>query len=199
VQRRERQVLELPLDGVDPEPMRDRRIDVQGLLGLLYLLLLGQRRQRAHVVEAVGQLDQDHPDVGGHRDHHLAVVLGLGLVARLEGDAGQLGHAVDQGGDLVAELVAHLLQRGRGVLHRVVQESGAEGLGVQAHPRAHPGHPHRMGDEVLARPPTLVGMVLAGEQEGGGDRVAVDAEAGLVGVLLDDREQVAQEARLARG
>jgi hypothetical protein len=56
-----------------------------------------------------------------------------------------------------------------------------------------------MGDEVLARPPTLVGMVLAGEQEGGGDRVAVDAEAGLVGVLLDDREQVAQEARLARG
>jgi hypothetical protein len=32
------------------------------------------------VVQAVGELDQDDPHIGGHRDHHLAVVLGLRLI-----------------------------------------------------------------------------------------------------------------------
>ena len=109
------------------------------------------RRDRAHVVQAVGELDQDDPDVRGHRDHHLAVVLGLGLVARLEGQAGQLGDAVDETGDLLAERLAHLLERGRGVLDRVVQERGAQGVGVEPHPRADLGHADRMDDEVLAR------------------------------------------------
>jgi hypothetical protein len=46
-------------------------------------------------VQAVGELDQDDPDIRGHRDHHLAVVLRLRLVAGLERQAGQLGDAVD--------------------------------------------------------------------------------------------------------
>ena len=87
VQGGEREVLELPLDRVDAEAVRERRVDLEGLLGLLDLLLLGHRAERAHVVQAVGELDQDDPDVRGHRDHHLAVVLGLRLVARLERDA----------------------------------------------------------------------------------------------------------------
>ena len=105
VQRLEREVLELPLDRVDAEPVRDRRVDLQGLLGLVDLLLLGHRRDRAHVVQAVGELDEDDPNVIGHRDHHLAVVLGLRLVARLKDDAGELRDAVDEVGDLVAERV----------------------------------------------------------------------------------------------
>ena len=65
---------------------------------------LGIEPKRAHVVQPVGELDQDHPDVPGHRHQHLAVVLGLAVVAALEGDAAQLGDAVDQPGDLLAEL-----------------------------------------------------------------------------------------------
>ena len=122
VQRREREVLQLPLDRVDAEPVRERREDVERLLRLVDLLLLRQRVQRAHVVEAVGQLDQDHPDVGGHRDHHLAVVLGLLLVAALEGDAGELRDAVDELGDVVAEALAHVVERRGRVLDRVVQQ-----------------------------------------------------------------------------
>src|SRR4029453_15939012 len=63
VQRGEGQVLDLPLDRVDAEPMRDRRVDLQGLLGLVDLLLLGQRADRAHVVQAIGELDEDDPVV----------------------------------------------------------------------------------------------------------------------------------------
>ena len=135
VQRREREVLQLPLDRVDAEPVRERREDVERLLRLVDLLLLRQRLQRAHVVEAVGQLDQDHPDVGGHRDHHLPVVLRLLLVAALEGDAGELGDAVDELGDVVAEALAHVVERRGRVLDRVVQQRGADRLRVEAHAR----------------------------------------------------------------
>ena len=40
MERREREVLELPLDAVDAEPVGERRVDLERLLGLLDLLLL---------------------------------------------------------------------------------------------------------------------------------------------------------------
>ena len=174
VQGREGEVLELPLDRVDPEPVGERRVDLQRLARLRHLLLLRQGAERAHVVEAVGQLDQDHPDVGGHRHHHLAVVLGLALVAALEGHPGQLGDAVDQLGDLLAELVADLVEAGAGVLDRVVEQRRAERLGVEPHPGADLGDPDRVGDELVAGVAQLVGVALAGEVEGALDRGAVD-------------------------
>jgi len=47
-----------------------------------------------------------------------------------------------------------------------------------------------MGDELLAGAPPLVGVVLAGEQERFLDAPAVDFDERLLGVLLDDREEV---------
>jgi hypothetical protein len=55
-----------------------------------------------------------------------------------------------------------------------------------------------VGDEVLARLAPLVGVVLAGEDEGALDLIAVDLEAGVVRVLLDDREEVAEQTALQR-
>ena len=157
-------------------------------------------------MEAVGQLDQDHPDIGGHRHHHLAVVLRLPLVAALEGHPGQLGDAVDQLGDLLAELGPDLLQVGAGVLDRVVQERRAEGLGVEPHPGADLRHPDRVGDELVARAAQLVGVAVAGEVEGVCHRGTVDGRdrggglavgGGLArgrGVeLLDHGEEVGEE------
>ena len=198
VQRREREVLELPLDRVDAEPVRERRVDLERLLGLLDLLLLRHRAERAHVVQAVGELDQDDPDVRGHRDHHLAVVLGLRLVARLERDAGELGDAVDEPGDLLAERLADLVEaRGR-VLDRVVQQRRAQRLGVEPHARADLRDADGVDDEVLARLAALVGVVLAGEHERVDHAAAVDGPRDLVGVLLDDREEVGEQLALDR-
>ena len=71
------------------------------------LLLLGRQvAERAHVVGAVGELDQDDADVARHREEHLAEVLGLLLLARGEVDLADLGDAVDQAGDLLAEELA---------------------------------------------------------------------------------------------
>ena len=181
MERGEGEVLELPLDRVDPEAVRQRGEDLERLPSLLLLLLLRERADRAHVVEAVGQLDQDHPDVGGHRDHHLAVVLGLPLVAALEGDLGELGDAVDQLRDLIAEVVADLVEAGAGVLDRVVEERRAERRGVEAKAGADPRHAEGVGDEVLAGLALLARVALAGEGEGALDLLAVD---GLRGVGL---------------
>ena len=174
VQGGEGEVLQLPLDRVDSQPVGQRRVDLQRLARLRHLLLLGQGAQGAHVVQAVGQLDQDHPDVGGHRHHHLAVVLGLALVAALEGDPGQLGHPVDELGDLLAELDADLLEAGAGVLDRVVQQRRAERLGVEAHAGTDLGHADGVGDELVAGTAQLVGVAVAGEVEGTGHRGAID-------------------------
>ena len=110
----------------------------------------GSARKRAHVVQPVGQLDQDHPDVARHRDHHLAVVLGLLLVTALEGDAGELRHAVHQLRDVLAEALPHVRERGARVLDGVVQQRGAERVGVEAHAGADLRHADGMGDELLA-------------------------------------------------
>ena len=106
VQRLEGEVLELPLERVDAEPVRERRVDLERLPRLLDLLLLAEVLDRAEVVEAVGELDEDDAHVLGHRHDHLPVVLGLRLLAGLELDARQLRDAVDERGDLVAELLA---------------------------------------------------------------------------------------------
>ena len=199
VQGREGEVLELPFDRVDSEPVGERRVDLERLARLRHLLLLGQRAQRAHVVEAVGQLDQDHPDVGGHRHHHLAVVLGLPLVAALEGDPGQLGDAVDQLGDLLAELLADLLEAGAGVLDRVVEQRGAERRGVEPHPGADLGDADRVGDELVAGVAQLVGVAVAGELEGVLERGAVDRRQGDRGVAAAVGGAVPRRAVFARG
>jgi hypothetical protein len=51
-------------------------------------------------------------------------------------------------------------------------------------------------DEVLARLAALVGVPLAGEDEGAFDQLTIDLAAALAGVLLDDGEEVAQQAAL---
>ncbi len=196
VQALEREVLELPLHRVDSEPVRERRIDLERLARLLDLLLLVERLERAHVVQTVGELDEDDPHVGGHRHHHLPVVLGLVFVAALEGDPGELRDPVDQRGDRLAELLADLVETRRRVLDGVVKQRCAERLGVEPQAGADLRDLHRMGDEVLAGLALLVGVALAGERECALDRVAVELLMTVGGVLADDREQVAEELAL---
>ena len=195
----EREILELPLDRVDSQPMRQGRVDLERLAGLRELLLLRHGAERPHVVQAVGELDQDDPHVRGHRDHHLPVVLGLALVAALERDPGQLRDAVDEVGDLLAEAVGDLGEAGARVLDRVVEQRGAERLGVEAQAGADLRHLHRVVDELLAGAAALVGVPLAGECEGALDLLLVDGVAVAGVVLADHREQVAEQLALALG
>ena len=186
VQRLEGEVLELPLERVDAEPVRERRVDLERLPRLLDLLLLAEVLDRAEVVEAVGELDEDDAHVLGHRHDHLPVVLGLRLLAGLELDARQLGDAVDERGDLVAELLAQRVELDAGVLDDVVEQRGGDGLLVEAQPRADRGDADGMRDERLARAALLALVRGCGEAKGARDELDVDVCA-LCGELGEQR------------
>ena len=180
--------------------MRERRVDLERLARLLDLLLLRQRLERAHVVEAVGELDQDDPDVGGHRDHHLAVVLGLVLVAALEGDPGELGDAVDERGDLVAELLAHLLEA-RPRCPRPCR-GGAPRSGVSVSSRRPAQIFATSTGWMMKSSPDLRRWSAWRSQAKAKARsivVAVDRLVAVGGVLADHREQVAEQRPLVGG
>ncbi len=191
----EGEILELPLDGVDAEPVRERRVDLQRLLRLLDLLLLAEILDRPHVVQSVGELDQDDADVLRHRHDHLPVVLDLGLLAALEGNPRQLGDTLDQLRDLVPELALDLVERRIGVLDDVVEERCGQRGFVEAELRADLGHAEGMANEVLPRAPLLALVRLGCKGEGSLEQPPVDLR--LVG--LDIGDQLLQEGLMPFG
>ena len=189
VQRGEGEVLELPLEVVDAETMRQRRVDLERLLGLLDLLLLAQIAERVHVVQAVAELDEDDADVRRHGDDHLAIVLGLLLLLGGEVHLRELRDPVHEHGDLVAELVFDPVQRGAGVLDDVVKEGRGDRHRVQHELGSVQGSAHRMVDIVLAALAALQLVQDGSRHEGARDQVAV-----CLGVVAGDRlEQVVEQ------
>ncbi len=81
IERFETQLFQLVLHGVNTEAVGDGGEDFEGFPGDAAAFVRAQGAQGAHVVGAVGQLDQNDPDILGHRHHHLAEVLGLRLFA----------------------------------------------------------------------------------------------------------------------
>ena len=120
----------------------------------------------AHVVEAVGELDEDDADVLRHRHDHLPVVLGFRLLAALEGDARQLRDPFDELRDVRPEVGAKLLHVRLGVLDDVVQKRRRYGLLVEVELGTDPRDPEGVVDELLARAASLAGVGALRELEG---------------------------------
>jgi hypothetical protein len=153
----------------------DRRVDVDRLLGDLALALGGQVVERAHVVGAVGELDQDDADVARHGQHHLAEVLRLLLFAAVEIHLADLGDAVDQRGDLLAELGVDLLDRRQRVLDGVVQEAGDDARDVELEVGDQAGDADRVDEVRVAGLAALAAVHLAREVIGAPDERGVGA------------------------
>jgi hypothetical protein len=104
-------------------------------------------------VRAVGELDQDDPDVLGHRHQHLAEVLGLLFLDadRLRGlEGAELGDPFHQVEHFLAEQLADLLRLGEGVLDGVVQQAGDDAGFVQLQFGEKTRHFQRMDEVGLA-------------------------------------------------
>jgi hypothetical protein len=113
-----------------PRAVRERRVDVARLGGDPLALLVLEELDRAHVVQPVGELDEDDPQVLRHGQQHLAKVLGLRRLAAVEVHHGQLGDALDERGDLLAPVLLELRRGDRGVLDHVVQQRRFQDVGV---------------------------------------------------------------------
>ena len=185
IQVLEAQVLQLPLHLLHAQPVGDGGVDLHGLVGLLLLLLRGLILHGAHVVEPVGDLDEDDPDILGHGHEHLAQV--LHLLLRLGGvlDAGQLADALHQIGDGGRELAGDILMGGGGVLDGVVEQGRGDGLAVQMQLLGQDlGHRQRVGHEGGAVLPELSGVGGLGKVKGGPDLGKVGARVvGAYGIL----------------
>ena len=182
----EGEVFEFLAHPLHPHPSREGREDVHRLTCLLDLLFQAHRLDRAHVVQPVGELHQDHAQVFRHGDEELAEVLCLlGLDGR-ELQVGKLRHAVDEFGDLVAESCANLgIGRAR-VLDRVVQKRGDDCRIIEMHLGQDRRNRHGMGEIGLARVALLPFMRLCAIGIGPADQVFV----GLGVVVADQRDQV---------
>ena len=126
----EGEVFELATQLAHAETVGKRGIDVEGLLGDAGLLFGAEMLESPHVVEAVGELDDDHADVGDHGEEHLADVFGLVVFAVGELDFVELGNAIDDVGDLLAEALGDLRGGDIGIFDGVVEEAGGDGGGV---------------------------------------------------------------------
>ena len=88
--------------------------------------------ERSHVVEAVGQLDQDDPCVVAQRQQHLAEIFRLRAGARIE-HARHLGQSVHDVAFPLAEQLLDVIQCQIRVFNRVVEQGTYNRCGVQPH------------------------------------------------------------------
>ena len=113
--------------------------------------------QRAHVVQPVGELDDDDPDVLGHGQEHLPDVLGLLLLHRPRGaELRELGHAVDQARRPRARSASRCPWIVMSVSSGTSWSSAAARVSASICEAGEVvGHLHRMADVRLARCPQL--------------------------------------------
>ena len=116
----EREVLELRLHACHAEAVRERRIQLAGFERDALALVGRQRIQRAHIVQPVGELDDDDARVARDRHQQFAIVLRLLLGGRAEVQRRDLGEAVHQIGDLVSEVATQHVQGDIGIFDDVV-------------------------------------------------------------------------------
>ncbi len=142
-----------------PEPVGQRRVDVERLLGRPALLPLGHHGDGPHVVEPVGQLDDEDPPVVGHGHEHLAHRGGLLGLLGVELQPVELGDPVDDGRRPRGRTPRSTSLEGEpGVLDGVVQQRGGHRPGVEAEVGHDAGHRHRVGDVGLAGLAQLAGV-----------------------------------------
>ncbi len=145
--------------------MRDRGIDIDGFAGHAAALFHRYRAQRAHIVQPVSQLHENHAHVARHRQQHFAEVFRLRLLAIAKLHLVELGQAVDKFGDLGAEALSQLGLGDALVLHHVVQQRGHDRLRVELPVGADLGDRDGMGNIGFAALAVLAQVGLVAEVE----------------------------------
>ena len=147
----EGKVFELPLDGLDSEPMREWNIDFKRFLSFALRRLCGNEAPRSCIVEAVCQLDQNYSNITRHGDDHLANGFRFRVITQL--DLVELCHAVDEERNLITELPSHVVEGVIRVLDRVVQKRCRDRDRSDAEVDEHFSDGERVGDVRLPRTP----------------------------------------------
>ena len=165
------QILEFRIHAVDAQPLGNGGIDFQGFLGNAAAFFGVKGTQSPHVVQAVGQLDQNDANVTGHGHGHFLEVfcLGFGLGDKLH--LCQLADTIDHLGHTFAELCGQCLFGNAGILDHVVQHGGHQALVVHVHFGKDGGNRQRVGNVMVTTAAQLAIVSLFGVIVGPPDQV----------------------------
>ncbi|MNY02377.1 hypothetical protein D3C86_1349490 [compost metagenome] len=158
----EGQVLQLVAHVLHAHAAGERRIDFHGLFGNAAALVGRHVFHGAHIVQAVGELDQENAHVVGNGEQQLAKVFGLFRLAGNEVELLELGEAFHQPADIFAEQLVDFRAGGGGVLDRIVQQRHRDGRFVEMHFCEDRGNFQRMRDIGVAIGPLLLAVFLHG-------------------------------------
>ena len=147
----ERELLQLFAHAADAEAMREGHEDLLRLSRFFDLLLARHVLERAHVVEAIRELDDDHADVVDHREDHLADGLGLAFGLGVVLEAGEFRDPLDELGDVLAEARFDVLAGDLRVLDGVVEQACGDRLLVEVEVGQDVGHLERVDQVGLTR------------------------------------------------
>ena len=159
------QIVQFLIKAVQSQPIGDRRVNIGGFLRDAPALFRRHGLQRAHVMQAVGQFDQNNAHVARHSQQHFAEIFRLRVDFGLEFDFVELGNAVDQFRHRFAELLGNLFLGRRRILYHIVQQRGHQSLRVQMPLRQDAGHRYRMGNISFAAFAKLSAMRQTAEFE----------------------------------
>ena len=116
------EVLQLRLHMIKPQSVGERGIEIVGLSGYLHLFVGAHRRQRAHIVQTVGEFHHDWADIALHRVEYLAEI--VHLLAHVVVLLLFLGQHIYKKGHIVAKPSLYLPYWMRSVFHHIVKKSG---------------------------------------------------------------------------
>ena len=146
----ERQILQLPLNRVDTEAVRQRSINLQRFLRNRLLLMHRHELHRAHIVQTVGQLNQNDTDIARHRQEHLAIVLNLAVLLRDIFNFAQLRNTVNQICYDSAKLLLNIVELIIRIFDYVMQKGSCQRFFVHLQADKNTHHANRVNDIRLA-------------------------------------------------
>ena len=133
----------------------NRCINIHGFTRYTPAFVGWHRIQRAHIVQAVGELNDNDPNILYHCQHHFAEIFGLRLGLGAEVDLGELADSVNQFGHFFTELLDQIFLQGWCVFDHIVQYCGNDAVGIHAHFAENSGHGDWMADIRLTGNATL--------------------------------------------
>ena len=169
----EGEILQFAAQALHAHAAGERRVNLHRVLGDARALGGGHEIERAHVVQTVGELDQQHARVVGDGEQQLAEIFRLDGVLGGEIELVELGQAVDEAADLDAEDAVDLIAGDGRVLDRVVQHRGGYGCVVELELGQDGGDFERVREIRVAARPLLRAMRLHGEHVGAVEEILV--------------------------
>ena len=144
VESLESKLLKLNADSIHAQPRCNRRVDIQRFAGYTATLFRCQHIQRPHIMETVGNFNQNNPQVFGHRHCHFLKIFSLGFGSTAKSDFVELAHAIDKISNGIAKLALDGGLGNSGIFDNIVQHGSHQALMVHMHFTENPRHGERV-------------------------------------------------------